>query len=97
MAEFIIISVKDKLTGELMQPLFVHNHDEGKRLFKHQLESIEIWKENPEQFELYDLGLFDTNTGNIIGNDEKFSTEMAPIIHPELICKGTDLITRKEK
>lgn len=97
MAEFIIISVKDKLTGEFMQPVHVHNTDEAKRLFKYQLESTPIWKQNPEQFELYDLGLFDTNSGNIIGNDEKFSSEMAPIIHPELIYKGTDLITGKEK
>lgn len=97
MAEFIIVSVKDKLTGECMQPVFVHNADEAKRLFKYQLETTPLWKDNPEQFELYDLGLFDTSSGNIIGNDEKFSTEMAPIIHPEIICKGTDLITGKEK
>lgn len=94
--EFIIISVKDKVMGELMTPQFVRNQEEGKRLFAYQLKNNPIWKENPEQFELYDLGLFDSNTGNIIGNDEKFTTDMAPVLHPELICKGTDLIERRK-
>lgn len=94
--EFIIAAVKDKIMGEMLQPIFVHNQDEAKRFFQHQLKSNPIWKENPEQFELYDLGLFDSSTGNICGNDEKFNTNIAPIIHPELICKGTDILTKGE-
>lgn len=97
MAEFIIIAVKDKTMDEVMTPNFVHNHEEAKRLFKYQITSNPIWKENAEQFELYDLGLLDTKTGNIIGNDKKPLNKLIPTIHPELICKGTDLIeVRKE-
>lgn len=97
MAEFIIVSVKDKTMGEFMNPMFVHNQEEAKRLFKYQLTSNPIWKDNAEQFEMYDLGLLDTQTGNIIGNDEEPLNNLAPTIHPELICKGTDLIeVRKE-
>lgn len=80
---------------ELMTPQFVRNQDEAKRLFAYQLKNNPIWRENPEQFELYDLGLFDSETGNIIGNDKKFSTELAAVIHPQLICKGTDLVERR--
>ena len=94
--EFIIISVKDKVTKEFMQPVFVHNHDEAKRLFAFQIEKTELWKENIEQFELYDLGLFDSESGNIIGNDETFDTDLATVLHPELICKGSDLLTGEE-
>ena len=93
--EYIIISVKDTCMKELMTPQFVRNQDEAKRLFAYQLKNNPIWRENPEQFELYDLGLFDSETGNIIGNDDKFSTELAPVIHPEMICKGTDLLSRE--
>ena len=92
--EFIIISVKDKITGEMLAPQFVHNQDEAKRLFAYQLKSNPIWNENIEQFELYDLGLFDSCTGNIIGNDELPFGD-TPTIHPELICKGVDLIEKK--
>lgn len=98
MSEFIIVSVKDTCTKEFLAPQFVHNHEEAKRLFKWQLEKTPTWKENAEQFHLYDLGLFDTNSGNIIGNDEVAEAGMIPVVcHPELICKGTDLIdVRKE-
>lgn len=92
--EFIIAAVKDKVMGEMLQPIFVHNQEEAKRFFAHQLKANPIWNENPEQFELYDLGLFDSFTGNIFGNDEQ--TSDIPVIHPELICKGTDILTKGE-
>ena len=95
--EFLFIFVKDKVTGEHLQPTFVHNHDEAKRLFSYQLESNPLWKANPEQFELYDLGLLDTETGNIIGNDEDISGNgFGVVIHPDLICKALDLIDLKK-
>lgn len=94
--EFLIMAVKDKVTGEFLQPIFVHNHEEAKRYFAWQLENTPTWKENAEQFELYDLGMLDTETGNIIGNDTLPFSDV-PIIHPDYVCKGTDLIdSRKE-
>lgn len=96
MAEFIIAAVKDNTMKEMLQPIFVHNHDEAKRFFAYQLNSNGIWKDNPDQFELYDLGLFDSETGNIIGNDEKPAADgFAVVIHPELICKGIDILPKK--
>lgn len=92
--EFIIASVRDKVTGEHLQPMFFHNQEEAKRMFAYQLENNEIWKNNPEQFELFDLGLLDTNTGNIIGNDEG-PDGFGVIIHPEIICKALDITTKK--
>lgn len=92
MEQVLMVAVKDKVAGKFMQPIFTENRDTAKRIFAMQINKIEIWKENPEQFELYDLGLFCIETGNIVGNDEKFNE--TPIIHPELICKGTDLVER---
>ena len=92
MEEFLIVAVKDRVAGKFMQPMFTENTDTAKRIFAYQLKTIDIWKENPEQFDLYDLGLFCVDSGNIVGNDE--NPESYPIIHPELICKGTDLIER---
>lgn len=92
--EFIIAAVKDKTMGELLQPIFVHNQEEAKRFFNYQLKENAIWRDNPDQFELYDLGLLDTLTGNIIGNDPG-EDACGVVIHPELICKGIDLQPKK--
>lgn len=95
MEEYIIVAVKDKVANKFMTPTFTENAETAKRLFAMQISKIEMWRENPEQFELYDLGLFCVDSGNIIGNDEKWESNLSPVIHPELICKGTDLL-RKE-
>lgn len=94
MAELIIIAVKDTCTGEVLAPTYVHNHDEAKRLFTYQMENTKLWKDNAEQFQLLDLGMLDTETGNIIGNDEPGSVNDIAIIHPEIICKGTDIVQK---
>lgn len=91
MEEYLMVAVKDKVAGKFMQPNFTENQETAKRIFAHQLKNIDLWRENAEQFELYDLGLFCVDTGNIIGNQENNNDDY-PIIHPELICKGTDLI-----
>lgn len=93
MKEFIIIAVKDRVAEKFLQPTFTENVATAKRLFAIQISKIELWKENPEQFELYQLGMFCEDTGNIVGMDE--NPENFPIIHPKLICKGTDLIERR--
>lgn len=88
--EFRIAAVKDKVMDEILQPIFVHNEEEAKRFFEYQLRTNNIWKENPDQFELYDLGVFDSKTGNIVGNNEQ-----PTVCHPELICKGLDILEKK--
>lgn len=96
MAELLIVAVKDTCTGEVLSPTYVHNHDEAKRIFAYQMENTKLWKNNAEQFLLLDLGMLDTLTGNIIGNDEPGSIKDTPIIHPEIICKGTDIVQKGE-
>ena len=69
---FDIYTVKDELTNRFMQPTFIESENEAKRLFKHQINNIELWKSNAEDFSLYKIGTFDQKTGTIIGiNPEK--------------------------
>lgn len=61
--EFIIVAIKDKLSGRFMQPIFVENEEMAKRWFKHILDTTEIFKDNKKDFELYKLGKFDDDLG----------------------------------
>lgn len=61
--EFIIVAIKDKLSGRFMQPIFVENQEMAKRWFKHVLETTEIFKDNKKDFELYQLGSFNDDLG----------------------------------
>lgn len=76
---FTIYAIKDKLTNRFMQPFYLRNEQEAKRLFASQLNNIDIWKENPEQFILYELGTFNEELGFMTMDNIE-------------ICKGSDLI-----
>lgn len=76
---FKIFAIKDKLTERFMQPFYMKNEDEAKRLFATNLKKIDIWGDNPEQFSLWSLGEF---------SEEKGIIDMTPTE----ICKGSDLI-----
>ena len=102
--KFILVSVKDKITGEFMNPIPCHNDEDAKRLFSIQIDRNEIWRKNPEQFEMYILGELDTKSGNLSVhvNEEEMDElnikyDKIPVIHPEFLCKGTDILEpRKE-
>lgn len=92
MAKLMMISVKDKVTGEFLSPFYTHNKEEAARVFKHMLTTNEIWKDNPDNFEMYSMGILDTNTGNIISvQPDKQGTQ--PVTHPDLIYKGIDILS----
>lgn len=63
---FNIVAVKDELTNTFLQPTFGENEDALKRIFKTQINTIPIWKDNPTDFSLYNIGHFDQETGEII-------------------------------
>ena len=67
MKVFKVIAVKDELTNSFLQPTFIESLEEAERLFAYQINSIGLWKENPEDYSLYDIGTFDQETGSIIG------------------------------
>lgn len=65
--EYLMYSVKDELTGKFMNPMFVERSDhaetEATRQFKSNMNNIKLWKDNPNDFSLYLVGLFDDESG----------------------------------
>lgn len=71
-----ILAIKDELTETFMQPIFLkgnHWKEEATRLFKHQINSIPLWKSNPSDYSLYVIGQFDENSGTITPVVEKIT------------------------
>ena len=84
MKDFVIGSVKDELTGTFLQPIFGESVEEITRVFKHNINSIPIWRTNPSDFSLYVLGRFNDNTG-----------VLTPAI--QKIVSGSSVVERKEE
>lgn len=61
--EFGIYAIKDRLTGRFMQPIFIETKEAAERWFKGVVQKTEIFKDNPQDYELYYLGLFDDTFG----------------------------------
>lgn len=64
---FNMYSVKDEMTGKFMNPLFVEQGEYADRLaerqFKSQVNAIQLWKDNPNDYGLYLVGYFDDING----------------------------------
>lgn len=64
---FNMYSVKDELTGKFMQPMFIEQDETADNLavrqFKSNLNNITLWKDNPNDFSLYLVGVFDDEAG----------------------------------
>lgn len=63
-----IYAIKDELTSKFMQPFFLKgktHKEEAERLFRSQGTNITLWKDNPNDYTLYEIGKFDENSGKI--------------------------------
>lgn len=64
---FNMYSVKDEMTGKFMNPMFVEQDDNADRIatrnFQSNVNEIKLWKNNPNDFSLYHVGLFDDENG----------------------------------
>lgn len=67
MKVFKVIAVKDELTNSFLSPAFIESIEEAERLFAYQVNTIGLWKENPEDYSLYHIGSYDQETGSLIG------------------------------
>ncbi len=84
MAVFMMYSVKDEMTGKFMNPMFVESGDTQKeveasdrlaiRQFKSNLNNIQLWKDNPNDYSLYRVGAFDDEAGAEACNLEKVAS-----------------------
>lgn len=71
MNKFFIVAVKDELTGSFLQPTFGETIAELERIFKYQINSIDLWRCNASDYTLYKLGVYNQESGEIIPNLER--------------------------
>lgn len=67
----IIYAVRDELTGTFFTPIFLKGDNtlkQAERVFGEMVNNNPIWKNNPNDFGLYQIGTFNENTG-IIKNE----------------------------
>ena len=79
MKVYEIVAVKDNLVENFMQPTFVGTLAEAQRLFEYQINSIELWKNNASDYELWSLGKYDAETGAITSELHKMINGSAVI------------------
>lgn len=64
---FKMYAVKDEMTGKFMQPMFIESDETSDniatRQFKSNLNNIPLWKDNPNDFSLYLVGVFNDEAG----------------------------------
>lgn len=58
-------AVKDNLSDKFNGIIFFNSEAEAKRAFKSNVNNIEIWRDNPGDFDLYMIGTFDDETGEL--------------------------------
>lgn len=64
---FNMYAVKDEMTGKFMNPMFIESEEQSDRLairqFKSNLNNIQLWKDNPNDYSLWFVGTFDDENG----------------------------------
>ena len=60
-------SVKDELTNKFMNPMFIEDVEEADNLairqFRSNVNNIQLWKDNPNDYSLFRVGVFDDEAG----------------------------------
>ena len=69
--KYTMYSVKDVMTGMFKAPVLMMNDNEAIRQFKTQANHIDLWKDNPGDFELWKIGTFEEENGEIHSLYEK--------------------------
>lgn len=77
-----IVAVYDNLTESFLAPQFVETLAEAQRIFETQINTINIWKNNASDFDMYSLGKYDAETGVITSSVHK-------------VIKGTAVLRRE--
>lgn len=64
-------AVKDLMTERFMNPALSESDAVAIRQFKSNIEHINLWKDNPQDFDLWSLGTYDDETGEITAEMHK--------------------------
>lgn len=58
-------AVKDAMTERFMNPALFEREDVAVRQFRSNINNIPLWRDNPQDFDLYSLGTFNDETGEL--------------------------------
>lgn len=65
--EYVMYSVKDELTGKFMNPMFIEKDENANniaiRQFRSNVNNIKLWKDNPNDYSLFIVGIFNDESG----------------------------------
>lgn len=89
----IMCSVFDVTTSTYRQPFYAMNLEDAKRAFRLILSSNDLMKQNPSDFELYEMGNYDDTEGIMRPNylDAKFDALQGETIVPKRLFKGGEV------
>lgn len=74
MAKYGIYTIKDVLANTFTGVTLFISQAEAERSFSSQVNNIDIWRDNPNDFELWRVGEYDSTTGTV-GATEEFPVE----------------------
>lgn len=79
-----MVSIFDKRAKEYGPPMCQHTLGTAERMFQDTVNDPQSpIKKHPEDYELYHIGFYETNTGGLEISDE---------LEPRLICTATQLV-----
>ena len=64
-------AVRDLMTDRFMNPALSQDDNIAIRQFRSNINHIPLWLDNPSDFDLWNLGSFDDETGEIIYDPKK--------------------------
>lgn len=63
-----IVAIRDRAVNAFLQPFFVRSAGEAVRIFADEINRKESpMYAHPEDYDLYDIGLYDADNGEIVG------------------------------
>lgn len=71
MKVFEVVAVYDNLTEAYLEPHFFGTLAEAQRVFTYQINNIDLWRENAGDYDLFCLGRFDAEQGQLISDLHK--------------------------
>lgn len=60
-----LYSIKDELS-EFASPVTIQDEANAKRFFRYQVENTKIMADNPEDFSIWEIGEFNSETGEML-------------------------------
>ena len=67
---FKMYAIKDELS-EFASPLAIQDDAQAKRYFRYEVSKTKLMSDNPEDFSIWEVGDFDSETGVVMGKTPK--------------------------